>query len=663
MLRFVFLTSLFHLSTIGYGQLLPPNNAPKPRFTTVDSLHRSLNATTSDTGRVVAFNALASYYRNYSSDSSLIYSQKALLLAEKVPWRLGMGNALMLQGTVNRILGNFPVAMEQLQKAMPHFEAANDNRGIAYVYNNIGLVYLREDKKKEAADYFANGLRYAKQANDREAISIALNNLGLVVRSQQRYDSAIYYFRESYKLAHYRQDYVVMANNLRNIGISHQLAGRIDSALYYLPLARRQYQSANSPSSESVATLAIARIYLQQGKLTLAENLADSVLAITSKLGAKEQIRDAYLLRYEIHKQTGKIAEALSNYEQYVAYKDSVFGEEKVKMLANLQANFELQKAKQQNEELTTQQKNARLLMIMGIAGFTLLLIGLLILWNNIRQKKLVLGQLLVTTKEIEQQYEAADKQQAAIVDANLQLRAQNKVLADLNREQEGLISIVAHDLRSPFTQVRGLVQLIRMGGPLTPDQEQCLQMAERASDGGMALIRDILYASELENKQANLNIEAIQINSWMGHFLRNYAPMAENKLIQLVTHPPTTDFSCLTDQASLKRILDNLISNALKFSPFRTSITIKWWLEQGVAFFAIKDQGPGLSAEDQGRLFTKFQKLNARPTGGEDSTGLGLAIVKVLAERLGGRVEVSSQLGHGAEFVLSLPQSAKLPE
>ncbi len=657
MLRLVFLVSWFHLSTIGYGQRSTRNDAPKSRSATMDSLHRSLNATTADTSRVIALNALASHYRNHSFDSSLFYSQKALLLAESIPWELGMGNALMLQGTVNRILGKHPLAMDQLQKAMPHFEAVNDNRGIAYIYNNIGLIYLREDKKKEATDYLANGLRHAKLATDPEAISIVLNNLGLAVRNQQRYDSAIYYFRESYKLARYRQDYVVMANSLRNIGISHQLAGRIDSALYYLPLARQQYQNANNPFSESVATLAIARIYLQQGKLALAESLTDSVLAITSKLNAKEYIRDAYLLRYEIHKQAGRVAQALSNYEQYVAYKDSVIGDEKGQMLAN----FELQKAKQQNEELTAQQKNNRLLMAMSIAGLLFLLVGVLILWSNNRQKKQVLRQLLVKNQEIAQQYAAADKQQAAIVEANLQLQTQNKALADLNREQEGLISIVAHDLRSPFTQVRGLVQLIRMGGPLTPDQEQCLQMTERAADGGMTLIRDILYVSELENKQANLNIEAIQINSWMGHFLPNYAPMAENKHIELVTLPSTTDFNCQTDQASLKRILDNLISNALKFSPFRTSITIRWWLANGVAFFAIKDQGPGLSAEDQGRLFNKFQKLNARPTGGEDSTGLGLAIVKVLAERLGGQVEVSSQLGHGAEFVLSLPQSAIL--
>jgi signal transduction histidine kinase len=194
------------------------------------------------------------------------------------------------------------------------------------------------------------------------------------------------------------------------------------------------------------------------------------------------------------------------------------------------------------------------------------------------------------------------------------------------------------------------------MGGPLAEEQAQCLQMAEKVVEGGLALVRDILYVSELESKQAKLNPEPLRLNEWMPHFLRGYGPLAEKKQIQLIASSPDYAADVMTDAGYLKRILDNLISNALKFSPAGSQVAVRWWIDGTEAHFSVLDRGPGLSDDDKVRLFKKFQKLSARPTAGEESTGLGLAIVKILADRLGGRVSVDSQLGQGAAFTLSLP-------
>ena len=109
-------------------------------------------------------------------------------------------------------------------------------------------------------------------------------------------------------------------------------------------------------------------------------------------------------------------------------------------------------------------------------------------------------------------------------------------------------------------------------------------------------------------------------------------------------------------DRNATMQILDNLISNAVKFSPHKSTVQVKVSVTNGYVGIGIKDQGPGLSAEDQKKLFGKFTRLSAQPTGGESSTGLGLSIVKKLAEAMAGTVICHSVLGEGATFTLRLP-------
>jgi signal transduction histidine kinase len=109
-------------------------------------------------------------------------------------------------------------------------------------------------------------------------------------------------------------------------------------------------------------------------------------------------------------------------------------------------------------------------------------------------------------------------------------------------------------------------------------------------------------------------------------------------------------------DPAATRQILDNLISNALKFSPPNTTVRVQTRVESCQVWVVVRDQGPGISAADQQKLFQKYSRLSARPTGGESSTGLGLAIVKRLAEAMAGTIQCESGPGAGAAFILRLP-------
>ena len=139
-------------------------------------------------------------------------------------------------------------------------------------------------------------------------------------------------------------------------------------------------------------------------------------------------------------------------------------------------------------------------------------------------------------------------------------------------------------------------------------------------------------------------------------HVMDRHSPGARAKRIELRAVRPAQALTLRSDLKFTKEILDNLLSNAIKFSLPDTVVTVRVERRDAWVRIAIEDQGPGLNADDKARVFGRFTKLSARPTGGEKSTGLGLSIVKHMVDALGGKVWVESEPGAGARFILELP-------
>ena len=137
-------------------------------------------------------------------------------------------------------------------------------------------------------------------------------------------------------------------------------------------------------------------------------------------------------------------------------------------------------------------------------------------------------------------------------------------------------------------------------------------------------------------------------------------SPNARRKYITLLVKTGgAVDQEFPLDIEQFHRLAGNLVSNAIKYSPSSTTVTVRIELHHGKLHLSVRDQGPGISKADQTKLFRKFTRLTARPTGGETSSGLGLAIVKRLVQNLSGDVWCESELGAGATFYVTLPVTA----
>lgn len=242
----------------------------------------------------------------------------------------------------------------------------------------------------------------------------------------------------------------------------------------------------------------------------------------------------------------------------------------------------------------------------------------------------------------------------AGLRDALARLEMSNAQLAHLSQEKSDFLGIAAHDLKNPLTVVIGSADLLKMNLP----PEQVAMLSENIAHAGqrmLRLIKDLLDASAIEQGRFTSNLERCDLRALAAESVANNQSHAARKGITLTTEngPPAWGRA---DRYATLQILDNLISNALKFSPAQSSVLVRAVTENGFVFVAVKDHGPGVSPADHARLFGKFVRLSARPTGGESSTGLGLSIVKKLAEAMAGTVYCQSVLGEGATFILRLP-------
>ncbi|HEY0653196.1 MAG TPA: ATP-binding protein [Chryseosolibacter sp.] len=230
-----------------------------------------------------------------------------------------------------------------------------------------------------------------------------------------------------------------------------------------------------------------------------------------------------------------------------------------------------------------------------------------------------------------------------------------NEELLNLNNEKNNLIGIVAHDLKSPLNQMRGLLSIIKVKIDKTDAETvACLEMIEKSATRLTNLIAKILDVEAIESKDLNLVIERFNLTEVLKVLADRYKPSANEKSINLVIEA-TDDILVMADKVYTMQIFDNLLSNAIKFSPGNKSVFIRVNKGTDRVVTEIKDEGPGISADDMKKLFGKYQKLTARPTGNESSTGLGLSIVKKFAEAMDGQIWCESELGNGASFFVSL--------
>jgi signal transduction histidine kinase len=553
-------------------------------------------------------------------------------------------------GIVHSKQKNFTAAIESMRKAQDYYETAGNKFELSKTYLNLGTIYWANTQPQRALEFYWRSSSLQEEIGDRGGLVASLTSIGAAYHELQRLDSAAVYAFRALKLA--QQDGIASA----------------------APAALR---AATSSISIVHLYFNIASIYLDQNRINDALVYLQKVITLTESTGDRESRCRAYGLLADLYEEIKQPDLALPYFRRYSYLSDSLYSERSARLSAEMDAKYDLVQKEtdlvKKESEIQQQRQQQRNLLI----GLVLIvIIAVLLLYGyNIKQK----SELVLQQKNLE------------LGAANLEISRQNVHLEELNSEKNEFLGIVAHDLKNPILSIRLLAQILHDQDTTPPEERQrYTDTIVSSSDQMTRIINNLLDVNAIEQGGIKLDPTEIDLSIAAYNVFEEYETIAANKGVKLHYHS-TSDAECLADQMALTQILDNLISNAVKYSPSGKNVWIRvsagraWQypplqagsaqstngksleksldkslgkpLEQSQCVrVEIQDEGPGLSADDKKKLFGKFVRLSAQPTAGERSTGLGLSIVKKMVTVMHGHVWCESELGRGATFIVELP-------
>ncbi len=265
---------------------------------------------------------------------------------------------------------------------------------------------------------------------------------------------------------------------------------------------------------------------------------------------------------------------------------------------------------------------------------------------------------LVAVLSELEEKRAQLERLNRTLYETNLELNEANTKLRELAEMKEEFLALTTHDLRSPLTVISGVISFFTSGrlGELSPEQKNMVAMMERNAQNLIELVNDLLDASKLESGTMRLDISSIDLRDVINELRETMGPLAREKGITLEGILPDQLPPIEADRAKLRRILLNLLSNAMKFTPKGGRVEVKAEPVNGVIRISVSDTGVGIAPEDVARLFDKYEQTRNRATRGEKGTGLGLYITRQLVELHGGEITVDSEIGRGSTFSFTLP-------
>jgi signal transduction histidine kinase len=294
-----------------------------------------------------------------------------------------------------------------------------------------------------------------------------------------------------------------------------------------------------------------------------------------------------------------------------------------------------------------------RLALILAVALLTLF-VTLLPIMNRLTRQLEARNQRL---REVVQAERAARAEAEAVQQL---LSAQNERLRELDGLKDEFVSLVSHELRTPLTSIRGYVELLLDDAEAGSNERRYLEIVDRNSERLLELVSDLLFLAQIEAGKLGIERRKVDLSKIVEECIETSSPVADARGIELVAKVERVP-KLQGDRARLAQVLDNLVSNGLKFTRSGGRVEVRLSAEDGAAVLEVEDTGFGIPAAEQVRLFERFFRSSNATESAIPGTGLGLTITKAIVERHGGRIEIDSAENAGTTVRVRLPLDTRV--
>ena len=499
----------------------------------------------------------------------------------------------------------------------------------ALTYLNLGMAYAAIDKLDVSLDYYEYAVTIAKENNDLYSLALIYNNLGNLWCTHEDYEKSMMYFQESIAIKKNLNIDSVFDNSYYNISLVLAKQKRFKESLNYLEEALQKAVKHNNLINIGQIYLLFADINTQTENPFRSIDFANECLEKLSSipgLSENEFIQSGYFkIKFQIAELLGNFEDALQFFKKHIAIENSIETNKfsiQEKLLRD-QLQYERKKSNDTTSTETTIQIEA------------------------LRKENANISALLERTKEN---------------------------VTTLLEQKNDLIRMASHDLKNPLNNILGFAEYLLKEIPLisTDDIKEYATYIRDSAQRMTTIITTILDVNKSGTSTINVTLQKTDVATIVQTLLREYSQYAQSKNITVTQNIHAQRSICETDSDLLKQIIDNIFSNAIKYSPLgsKVSVTIRSQdnivtnneekTVESVVIVEIEDKGPGFTEDDRINMFGTYAKLSAKPTAGEHSTGLGLSIVKKLSELINVSVWCESTVGEGSTFFIEIPELHK---
>jgi signal transduction histidine kinase len=599
-------------------------------------------------------------------DSALRYSEQALEAAEQANFKQGMAEAMSNLGFYYLDRAEFTTAYEYFNKVSTIMRDMQDTVGMAESMRNLGAVYRQRGLYVEAKEYFEEALRLALIGGNVPQQVKIYKDLGGINYYLKNYKSALYNFENSLELVDQHKERTTYAAILNNIGVVYKAWKQYDSALAYLLKAYTMLEDQGNVRDLSANLMNIGEIYDAKGQAGKAEEYFFRALEAAKEVRNIQRLTEAYEYLADFYAKEDNFVEAYKYQKLYSQYSDTVYNSEVDARMAEMAKKLEIERKERafsqliQDKELELLNKQNEIkeleifrktnLVYLAILGIIVIGAVAFILYRSYQVKNSQNNRLAL--------------QNNLLHEMNLKLQNSEKRQKELNDTKDKFFGILAHDLRSPLTSLRGFVQVLHLDyHKFTPEEVTRLTgQIERSLQSLTSLLDNLLQwatsqTGVIEFKPKNLNLHNLANES---QELLEGVASGKRVMLENLVQPDTKIYA---DEQMIKLILRNLISNSIKFTPAGGQVSVSAWEDDEFTNLVISDTGRGMDSITVEAIRKQTAIRSSRGTENEKGSGLGLVLIQDFVERHHAKLEVESEIGQGTVFTVIFPKKKRSRE
>ncbi|MDR6562791.1 MULTISPECIES: tetratricopeptide repeat-containing sensor histidine kinase [unclassified Arcicella] len=589
-------------------------------------LQKSL-PTISDSLRYVnTLNRIATLLYEKNIDSTFYYTKKASEIANRLKYAKGQADVLNNLGIFYFIKGNIQLGLRYFNEGNIHYRKLQDSSNIVQTLMNIAILYEVMGREKKSSTNYNLALELGKKISHDSIFSLVIYNYIIKYPNKFSKDSLDYYLNKGRNIAAKYKDKRILLAYDQLTADNYIKNNQFDKGMALLKQANADALKNNLSNVSVIILTDMGDQMYQRDKLTAIQYY---------KQGLTIAIQKGYLVDSELlaRKLAAAYAELKDYYNAYLFSKQYQEINDKIDAQENLFGiDYQDFAAKEQQlESSNLLAKYQSRLLILAIVISVMAIVMMIILWRS---------------------WKSTQKSREAL---RLQFQHAEVTMHDLetmNKNYARLIKIVAHDLRNPIGAVGAMTSMLAEK-EMDEDDSELIELIQTSINNSLNLINDLLK-TDFEQKH-DIHKEETSFDGLLNECVQLLRFKAKDKRQQLIFNTDT-NIKMNIDREKISRVINNLVGNAIKFSPVGSNIYINTKVSESGTITTVKDAGIGIPLKMQDKVFDPFTSARRKGTGGEQPFGLGLYISKQIIEAHHGKIWLKSEPDQGTEFFVELP-------